>query len=161
MLNDGDFRKGWNSFHDGVAGGRDEVPLVPAAVGHQRDHLAGGAGVLDVDDAARGLLEGLDPLGLGVALPGDDIERPLALADRGGRLDALGRRVAQGGAGRSAEGDGHDEEADPVFHRAPLAAACRDDDDVGEMRVGHEELGAGKVEAAAQRLRGGASLPRP
>ncbi len=84
----------------GVAGGGHEVVLAATAVCHERDHLARGAGVLRVDGAARLLLERLDPLSLRVALPGDQVELPLAFSDRLLRLHAL-RRRRQSGAGNA------------------------------------------------------------
>ena len=83
-----------------VAGGRHEVVLASAAVGHERDHLARRARVLGVHLAPGLLLEGLHPLRLGVALPGDQVELALTLADRLLRLHVLGRR-RQAAAGTS------------------------------------------------------------
>ena len=65
-----------------VAGCGHQVVLAAAAVGHQRHHLAGRAGVLHADLAAGRLLVRLDPLRLGVALPGDQVQVALGLADR-------------------------------------------------------------------------------
>ena len=70
----------------GVAGGGDEVE---AALVHQRHHLVGGVGGLDVDLAAGRLLELGHPVegrvglaALDVARPGDDVELALAGAER-------------------------------------------------------------------------------
>lgn len=82
----------------GVPGGRHEVVLASPAIGHERDHLTRGAGILCVDTTTGLLLERLDPLGLDVAFPGDQGELALTFADRllrrhrlGGRCDADGR----------------------------------------------------------------------
>ena len=68
----------------GVARGGDEIE---AALVHQRHHLVGGGGRLDVDLAARLLLEGGDPVivlvglaALDVAGPGNDIDFAFTLA---------------------------------------------------------------------------------
>jgi hypothetical protein len=65
-----------------IARGGDEIE---AALVHERDHLVGGGGRLDVNLAARLLLEGGDPVivlvgltALDVAGPGDDIDLALA-----------------------------------------------------------------------------------
>ena len=65
-----------------VAGGRHEVVLRAAALAHQRHHLVRRAGVLAVHLAAGLGFERLDPGVFRVALPGHDVERALALADR-------------------------------------------------------------------------------
>ena len=81
-----------------VAGGRDEVVT---ALRHQRDHLVGRAGRLDVDLAARVFLEWRYPVvtlvgfaALDVARPGDDID--LAF-----ERFCSGRRCGVGRGGRS------------------------------------------------------------
>ena len=85
-----------------VARGGDEIE---AALIHERDHLVGCGGRLDVDLAARLLLEVGDPVvilvglaALDVARPGDDIDLAFALADTRGHL---GKR----GAAESKQGD--------------------------------------------------------
>src|SRR5258705_9893771 len=65
----------------GVTRRRYEVVLAATAIGHERDHLARRAGVLGVHRAAGLLLERLDPVLFGVALPNDDVDLALALAD--------------------------------------------------------------------------------
>src|SRR6478752_3204463 len=67
-----------------VPRGGDEIE---AALVHQRHHLVGGGGRLDVDLAARLLLEGGDPVivlvglaSLDVARPGNDIDFAFTLA---------------------------------------------------------------------------------
>ena len=86
----------------GIARGGDEIE---AALVHQRHHLVGGGGRLDVDLAARLLLEGGDPVivlvglaALDVAGPGNDIDLAFALADGFGHF---GKR----GAAESKQGD--------------------------------------------------------
>ena len=92
----------------GVAGRRHAVVLARA---HQLHHLVRGLAVLDLDLAPGLLLERLDDVGLGVALPGDQIEPALALADR--RRQARRAAYAAGapgiGAGRATatRGNGH------------------------------------------------------
>ena len=78
-----------------VAGRRDAVVLAGA---HQRHHLVGRVRDLDVDPAARLLLEVRHPVDprvgravLHVARPGDQVDLALALADRGRRLLGLRR----------------------------------------------------------------------
>ena len=81
-----------------VAGGGDEVV---SALGHQRDHLVGGAGGLDVDLAGRVLLERRHPIvilvglaALDVSGPGDDVD--LALERLGGWSGRCGGRFLRG-----------------------------------------------------------------
>ena len=85
---------------------------------HQRDHLVGGVGDLDVDLAAGGLLERVHPVHrgvvgavLGVARPGDDVDQPLGRPERAGHGDArrglTGRALpgARRRGGRAAGGE--------------------------------------------------------
>ncbi len=86
----------------GITRSRDEVE---AAFVHQRDHLVRRVGGLDVDLAARLLLEGRHPVvvlvgltALDIARPGDDVDLALALAeflDLGDRLTGEGQRNRQ------------------------------------------------------------------
>ena len=87
-----------------VARGGDEVE---AALVHQRDHLVGGGGRLDVDLAAGLLLEVGDPViglvglaALDVAGPGDDIDLAFALADGFGHLGKRGAAKGKQSDGR-------------------------------------------------------------
>ena len=84
----------------GIARGRHHVVLSAATVRHQRHHLIGRARVLGVDHASRLLLEGLNPIFLCVALPGDQVQLPFARSDRGRRFHAGGRRL-RGGRSRT------------------------------------------------------------
>ena len=74
----------------GVARRRHAIVLAGL---HERDHLVRGAGDLGVRDAAGLLLERTDPVRLGIGRPvlrvpgpDDDVQRALALADRGRTL---------------------------------------------------------------------------
>ena len=84
-----------------IAGGGDEIE---AALVHERDHLVGGSGRLDVDLAARLLLEGGDPViiliglaALDVAGPGNDIDLAFTLADGLSAFRQARRRREQAG----------------------------------------------------------------
>jgi hypothetical protein len=83
----------------GVARGGDEVET---ALVHQRDHLVRCAGSLDVDLAARLLLEVRHPVvflvrlaALDVAGPGDDIDLAFAGADLSGKCRTHEGRCAR------------------------------------------------------------------
>src|SRR5207244_4002072 len=93
-----------------IPGGRDEIPLATAATAtraHQGNHLVRGAGVLAVNLAARLLLEFGRELGIRVVRPLDQVERTLALADRGWPDRRTRRRLAAASAtATSGSGDG-------------------------------------------------------